>query len=322
MQVVLVAGGAGFIGSHLCEALLQKGYKVICVDNLITGSKKNIQDLFSSPHFTFIEHDVIKPLSFVKQLNIEQISYIFHLASPASPNTRSKISYHALPMETMMVNTVGTHRLLDLADMHKARFLFTSTSEIYGDPLVHPQSEDYRGNVSTTGPRSIYDESKRFGETLTSFFFHKKSLNTRIARIFNTYGPHMQREDGRMIVSFTIQALSNNPLTVFGDGTQTRSLCYVSDMVEGLLKLMFSENAAGEVVNLGSMQEHSVLEYAKIIIELTHSKSKIEFLGKLPEDDPKRRRPDISKAQKLLGWNPKISLENGLEKTIEYFKRI
>lgn len=316
MQTALVAGGAGFIGSHLCKVLIKDKFFVICVDNLITGQKRNIEDLSSDSNFEFIDHDVTRPLSLQKKLD-----FVFHLASPASPNHHSKFSYHALPFETMMVNTNGTLELLKLAEKNDARFLFTSTSEAYGDPLEHPQREEYRGNVSTTGPRSVYDESKRFGETLTAYFW-RKGLDARIARIFNTYGPNMQKEDRRMVVDFINQALGNKPITVFGDGNQTRSLCFISDMVEGLTRLMFSAKTKGEVVNLGSTDEHTVLEYAQIVKDLTGSSSEIVKTEALPKDDPLKRRPDISKAKKLLDWEPKVTLREGLKKTIEYFKSL
>lgn len=317
MDICLVAGGAGFIGTHLCKRLLEKNLKVICVDNFVSSSKDNIKSLSQNPNFSFIEHDVIKPLP--EDLKVD---FIFHLASPASPNHHSKISYHALPLETMLVNTTGTFELLKRAQKNNAKFLFTSTSEIYGDPLEHPQNEEYRGNVSTTGPRSVYDEAKRFGETITAYFVRESNVDARIARIFNTYGPGMMKEDRRMIVDFINQALEGKPLTVFGDGNQTRSLCFVDDLVEGLMQLMFAENTKGEVVNLGSEDEHSVLEYANIIKKLTNSDSEVVLSESLPVDDPHKRKPDIAKAKRLLGWSPKVSLEDGLLKTIEYFKSL
>lgn len=315
MQKVLVTGGAGFIGSHLCERLLREGNKVYCVDNLSTGAKDNIQHLGSHPQFEFLDFDITKPLP--ESLSADAV---FHLASPASPNHHSRISYHALPMETMMANTEGTKYLLEFALKHNASFLFTSTSEVYGDPLVHPQSEEYRGNVSTTGPRSVYDEAKRFGETLVAYFVREKNLNARIARLFNTYGPHMSLDDKRMIVNFISQALSNEPITIFGDGRQTRSLCFVSDTVDGLMRLMFTPNLKGEVVNIGSDQEHTIYEYAELVKKLTNSQSEIRLAEELPQDDPLMRRPDISKAKKLLDWEPHISLEDGLREMIEYIK--
>lgn len=315
MQTVLVAGGAGFIGTHLCEALLESAYKVICVDNFLTSSEKNIEKLKANPNFSFLKHDI------VDFLPVEvQTDFVFHLASPASPNYHSPISYHALPMETMLANTTGTLELLKFSEKHSAKFLFASTSEVYGEPLEHPQKEEYRGNVSTTGPRSVYDEAKRFGETITAYFFREKQVDGRIARIFNTFGPGMLREDMRMIGLFITQALDNKPITVFGDGSQTRSLCFIDDTVEGLIKLMFGSNTNGEVVNIGSDEEHSVLEYAEMVKKLTNSQSKIVFSESLPQDDPKERKPDISKAKRLFDWEPKVSLEDGLKRTIEYFK--
>lgn len=312
---ILVTGGAGFIGSHLCKKLLEMGHRVTCVDNLLTGSETNIQELKNNENFAFIKHDIIEPLS-----HETHIDMIFHLASPASPNHHSAISYHALPMETMMVNTQGTHNALEFAQKHNAVFLFASTSEIYGDPLEHPQKEDYRGNTSTTGPRSVYDEAKRFGETLVAYYGRDKKLDVRISRIFNTYGPMMRLDDKRMIISFIESALQNNPIPVFGDGTQTRSLCYVDDTVDGLIKHAFTKDASGTIINIGSPEEHTVEEYAQKVIALTESKSKIEKTEALPQDDPKQRRPDISRAKQLLGWEPKTSLEAGLSHLITYIR--
>jgi nucleoside-diphosphate-sugar epimerase len=317
MAKVIITGGAGFIGSHLCEALLEKGHKIICIDNFLTGSKENIKRFSNNKDFTFINHDVINPLQ-----GTLKAEYVFHLASPASPNHHSPISYHNLPMETMMVNTNGTLNMLQFAQKQKAKFLYTSTSEVYGDPLEHPQNESYRGNVSTTGPRSVYDEAKRFGETLVAYFWREKNLDARIARIFNTYGPRLLAIDMRMISIFISQAIANTPITIYGDGKQTRSLCYVSDTVEGLIQLMFHENTKGEVVNLGSANEHTVLEYAEMVKKLTGSTSNIVFSENLPEDDPLRRRADIKKAKELLGWEPKISLEEGLNKMISYYQEV
>ena len=317
MQTALVAGGAGFIGTHLCKSLLNDNYKVICVDNLITSSKKNIESLLNNPNFIFLEKDIVKPF----EVN-EPVDFVFHLASPASPNHHSKISYHALPLETMLVNTTGTFKLLEFCEKNNAKFLFASTSEVYGDPQEHPQKEDYRGNVSTTGPRSVYDEAKRFGETITAYFGRSRGVDVRIARIFNTYGPYMMREDKRMIIDFISQALEGKPITIFGDGTNTRSLCFIDDTVTGLTRLMFYPNTKDQIVNIGSTDEHTILEYAEMIKKLINSKNEIEFSEDLPEDDPKQRRPDISKAKKLLSWEPKVGLEEGLEKTIAYFKSL
>ncbi len=311
MQIALVAGGAGFIGSNLCRRLLNDNYRVICVDSFLTGTRKNIEALKSNERFTLLEHDVTKPLP-----NTVKADAVFHLASPASPNHHSKLSYHALPLETMMANTTATFELLSFSEKAKAKFLFASTSEVYGDPLEHPQKESYRGNVSTTGPRSVYDEAKRFGETITAYFWREKDVNGRIARIFNTYGPDMLIEDKRMVIRFITQALENQPITVFGDGSQTRSLCFIDDMVEGLMRLMFYPNTKSEIVNLGAFEEHSVLEYATIIKRLVGSKSEIVFTEKLPIDDPKKRRPDVSHAKELLDWEPVTGLEEGLAKLI------
>jgi len=314
---ILVTGGGGFIGSHLCKALLDEDNDVVCVDNFATGSKSNTIELLKNSRFSLIEHDVTRPLT-----DISPFERLYHLASPASPNHHSPISYHALALETMLVNTQGTLNLLRLAQKNSARFLFSSTSEVYGDPLVNPQPESYQGNVSTTGPRSVYDEAKRFGETLISYFVREKNLDARIARIFNTYGPQMHPEDMRMVESFILSALKNEPLNVFGDGLQTRSLCYVSDTVTGLMKLMEYGDGKGAVVNIGSEEEHTVNEFAEMIIKLCNSKSQISHTEKLPQDDPKKRRADITKARKLLAWSPTVSLEKGLMNTIEYIKSL
>lgn len=315
MQTVLIAGGAGFIGSHLCERLLADDYNVICVDNLLTGSRSNIDHLQGKERFTFLNHNVIEPLP-----EVGHVDAVYHLASPASPNHHSKLSYHALPMETMLVNTRGTMELLKFAERNKAKFLFASTSEAYGDPEVHPQPEEYRGNVSTTGPRAVYDEAKRFGETITSYFWRERDVDARIVRIFNTYGPRLSKEDMRMISIFIQQALKGEKITIFGDGQQTRSLCYIDDLIEGLVRLMFYPDTRGEIVNLGSTDEHTIHEYATIVRELTHSQSEIVNSEELPEDDPVKRRPDISKAKKLLDWEPRVPLKEGLQKLIESYK--
>ncbi|OGK17218.1 NAD-dependent dehydratase [Candidatus Roizmanbacteria bacterium RIFCSPHIGHO2_01_FULL_39_12c] len=312
-MTILVTGGAGFIGSHLCERLIKEDYNLICVDNLTTGLKITLNSLLKNPRFKFINHDVVKPLNIKSKVDA-----IFHLASPASPNHHSKISYLALPMATMLVNTTGTLNCLELAKRNHARFLFASTSEVYGNPLEHPQKESYNGNVSTTSPRAVYDEAKRFGETISYYFYRNEKVDVRIARIFNTYGPRMLKADMRMIIKFVTQAISGKPLTIYGNGKQTRSLCYIDDMVVGLMRLMFYPNTKGEIINLGSEKENTVLQYAQMIIKLTGSKSKIIFSEPLPENDPLQRRPDISKAKKLLNWKPKTSLEIGLQKMINY----
>ena len=313
---IIVAGGAGFIGSFLVESLLQDNHQVICLDNLISSDKKNISEALKNPHYQFINLDITKTLP----SNLPHIDAVFHLASPASPNINSPISYHTLAFETMMANTQGTLNLLNFSLKNKAKFLFASTSEVYGDPLVNPQPETYYGNVSTTGPRSVYDEAKRFGETLVSYFVRKHQLDARIARIFNTYGPRILPEDKRMLTNFILQALEEKPITLYGDGTQTRSLCYIFDMVDGLIKLMFTPNLKGQIVNIGTTEEHSVLEYAQMVKELTHSNSKIIRADKLPQDDPLVRQPNITKAKKLLNWSPTTTLKQGILETIKYYK--
>lgn len=319
MQTVLVAGGAGFIGSHLCKELLNDRYQVIAIDNLITGDKKNIDVLLENKHFSFIQQDISKGLN--KDLGLAHIDLIFHLASPASPNKKSPRSYINHPIETLLVNSIGTYNLLELAKKNNAKFLYASSSEIYGDPSVSPQKEDYFGNVNPNGVRSSYDEGKRFGEAIAMAYVRKHNLDARIIRIFNTYGPYMQVDDGRVVSNFINQAIRNNPLTVYGSGKQTRSFCYVNDMVEGIKRAMLTDGTKGEVINLGNPDEKTILEIAKIIKKITNSSSEIAFED-LPEDDPKNRNPDINKANQLLSWEPKISLEKGLSETIIYFKNI
>jgi UDP-glucuronate decarboxylase len=309
-----VAGGAGFIGSHLCERLLAEGAEVLCVDNLITGARANVRHLVDNPRFEFVEHDVTEPLDVTADA-------IFHLASPASPNPASPRSYIAHPVETALANSQGTHRLLDLALRNHARLLFASTSEVYGDPLEHPQRETYFGNVNPNGVRSCYDESKRFGEALAMSYRRKYGTDIRIVRIFNTYGPRCDPEDGRLVPNFVSQALVGTPITVYGDGSQTRSLCYVSDLVDGIYRMMTSDAASGEVINLGNPREHTVLEYAHLIRELCDSSSEIVH-EPLPPDDPTRRQPDISKARAVLAWEPRVTLEDGLRQTIEWYRSV
>ena len=309
-KVCLVTGGAGFIGSHLCDALLDKGHKVFCLDNLLTGREENLDSAKKSPDFTFIRYDVNKELPI-----LGTIQYIFHLASPASV-----VDYQNYPEETALVNSIGTRNLLQVAKAFQSRFLFASTSEVYGDPKVHPQPETYWGNVNPNGIRSCYDESKRFGEMLTMLYLRKYGIDGRIVRIFNTYGPRMKKNDGRVISNFINQALEGNPLTVYGDGKQTRSFCYVSDLVAGIMAMMESAKAKGEVVNLGNPEEYTMSDLANKIRKMTKTASKITS-APLPEDDPTQRRPDITKAKKLLGWEPKVSVDEGLKKTIEYYKR-
>jgi len=308
-KTAIVTGGAGFIGSHLCARLLEKGYSVFCLDNLLTGSEKNIDSLTSNPDFTFIRFDVINELPVFKR-----VDFVYHLASPASVP-----DYQKYDEETALVNSVGTRNVLRLAKAYKAKFLFTSTSEVYGDPLVHPQKETYWGNVNPNGVRSCYDEAKRFGEMMTMLYVRHRNVDGRIVRIFNTYGPHMRKDDGRVISNFINQALEQKPLTLYGDGSQTRSFCFVSDLVEGLLLAMETDQTKGEVINLGNPDEYSMKEIAKIIKEKIAGASTI-VNGPLPTDDPKKRKPDISKATSLLHWAPKVTLEEGLSKTIEYYK--
>ena len=317
METVWVAGGAGFIGSHLCKHLLDRSYRVICIDNFITSDKQNISSLLENPNFQFVEADICS----LAAKDIPQPNYIFHMASPASPNAKSARSYIAYPLETLMVNSQGTHVLLEIARQTRARILFASTSEVYGDPAVSPQPESYWGNVNPNGVRSVYDEAKRFGEAIMMAYVRKYHIDGRIVRIFNTYGPNMQVDDGRVVSNLINQALKNEPLSVYGDGNQTRSFCYVSDLVDGLVAFMFGENLAGEVINLGNPNEKKIAEFATIVKDLTKTNSEIVF-EPLPQDDPKKRCPDITKAKKLLHWEPKISLEEGLKKTIEYFKSL
>lgn len=306
----LVAGGAGFIGSHLCEALLARGDEVICVDNLLTGREANIRTLIGSSSFLLLRHDLLEPLP-----ELPGVDLVFHLASPASPP-----GYQRYQVETLRVNSEGTLRLLELAGATRARFLYASTSEVYGDPLEHPQGEDYRGNVSPTGPRSMYDEGKRYGEALCMAFVRTRQVDARIVRIFNTYGPRSDPDDGRMVPNFATRALLGQPVTVHGDGRQTRSLCYVSDLVEGLMAAVAKDSPPGQVFNLGNPDERTVLDYAQEVLRLTGSRSGLAFVDDPVGDDPKRRCPDISRAKELLGWEPKVTLEEGLRHTIDYFR--
>ncbi len=305
----LVTGGAGFLGSHLCERLLAEGYEVVCMDNLITGSLANIEQLFGREGFVFVKHDVTNFIHVPGRLDI-----ILHFASPASP-----IDYLQLPIQTLKVGSLGTHKALGLAKSKGCRFLLASTSEVYGDPLVHPQREEYWGNVNPVGPRGVYDEAKRFAEALTMAYRRHHGVDTRIVRIFNTYGPRMRAGDGRVVPTFISQALVGEALTVFGDGSQTRSFCYVDDLVEGIWRLANSSYA--EPMNIGNPAEMTVLEFAREIIRAIGSASKVEF-RELPVDDPKVRQPDISLARRELGWAPEVALADGLGKTIEYFRRL
>ena len=303
----VVTGGAGFLGSHLVDLLLKHGHKVIAIDNFVTGTVENIVHLGGNPNFKFIQQDVTEFIFLDGP-----VDYVWHFASPASP-----IDYLELPIQTMKVGSLGTHKALGLAKNKGARFLLASTSEIYGDPLVHPQPEDYWGNVNTLGPRSCYDEAKRFAEAMTMAYHRAHRVDIRIVRIFNTYGPRMRLNDGRVVPAFIGQALRNKPITVFGKGKQTRSFCYCSDLIEGIYRLMMS--STNLPVNIGNASEMTVLEFAREIIRLTGARSKIVFTP-LPQDDPWQRRPDIARAKTLLDWEPKIRLAEGLKKTIDYFR--
>jgi len=305
---VLVTGGAGFIGSHLCDLLIKKGHYVICMDNFLSSRKENISHLEKNKNFELIVHDVTKPIKIGKK-----IDYVLHLASPASP-----VDFDKIPIQIAKVGSLGTHNMLGLAKLKNAKFLFASTSEVYGDPDINPQPESYWGNVNPIGVRSCYDESKRFGEAITMAYHRKHKIDTKIVRIFNTYGPRMRADDGRAVPTFISQALKGEDITIFGDGKQTRSFCYVSDEIDGIYKLMGSK--INEPVNIGNPDEFTILELAEKIVKLTGSKSKIVF-KKLPQDDPKQRRPDITKAKKELKWNPSIRVDEGLKKTIEWFKQ-
>jgi len=303
----VVTGTAGFLGSHLADLLLARGHKVIGIDNFVTGSVDNIAHLGGNRNFKFIEQDVTEYIF----LDVP-VDYVWHFASPASP-----VDYLELPIQTLKVGSLGTHKALGLAMYKKARFLLASTSEIYGDPLVHPQPEEYWGNVSTIGPRGCYDEAKRFAEAMTMAYHREHGVQTRIVRIFNTYGPRMRLHDGRVVPAFISQALKNKPVTVFGKGQQTRSFCYVSDLIEGIYRLMMS--SCDQPVNIGNPKEMTMLEFAREIIRATGSRSKVVFKP-LPQDDPKQRRPVIARAQKVLDWAPKVALAEGLTATIEYFR--
>jgi len=306
---VLITGGAGFLGSHLCERLLNEGCDVLCADNFYTGSKKNIKALMGNPYFELLRHDITFPLYL-------EVDEIYNLACPASP-----IHYQNDPVQTTKVNVHGSINMLGLAKRIKAKILQASTSEVYGDPTVHPQPETYHGNVNCIGPRSCYDEGKRCAETLFFDYFRQHKLKIKVARIFNTYGPKMHLKDGRVVSNFIVQALRGTPLTIFGDGTQTRSFCYVDDLIEGLVRLMNTNDEVTGPINIGKPGEFTILELAEKVIELSNSKSEVVF-KKLPADDPMQRRPDITKARKILEWEPEVELEDGLKRTIAYFDEI
>lgn len=307
---ILVTGGAGFIGSHLCEKLLDLGHQVVCVDDLFTGSENNINILLNNPNFKFIKHDIIEPL-FLE----EKIDQIYNFACPASP-----VHYIQNPVHTIKANTLGMINMLGLARKHVARILQASTSEIYGDPEVHPQTEEYRGNVNTIGPRACYDEGKRCSETLCFDYYRMHGLEIKVIRIFNTYGPRMAFNDGRVVSNFVLSALKNEDLVIDGDGSQTRSFCYVDDLVNGIIKMMNSNKDILGPINLGNPEEFTIKKLAELVVQIIGSKSKIKYTGKFREDDPMQRCPDISKAKKTLDWEPKIKLSDGLQKTIDNFK--
>ncbi len=304
---ILVTGGAGFLGSHLCERLLAEGHEVLCLDNFFTGRKTNVTDLMRNPLFELVRHDIVLPI-------LLEVDRIYHLACPASP-----IHYQYNPVKTIKTNILGTLNMLGVAKRVRARMLLASTSEVYGDPVVHPQTENYWGNVNTIGIRSCYDEGKRAAETLMMDYHRQNRVDVKIVRIFNTYGPRMLADDGRVVSNFIVQALKGEDITVYGKGSQTRSFCYVDDLIEGMVRMMNSENFTGPV-NIGNPEEYTILDFAKKIIAMTGSKSNIVYKP-LPSDDPTQRQPDIALAGEKLGWKPKVSVDEGLKKTIEYFKK-
>lgn len=311
MKNIIVTGGAGFLGSHLCEYLIKKGEKVICIDNLFTGNLKNLENIKDHPNFEFIQHDIIDPIFFEGR----EIDQIYNLACPASP-----IQYQINPVRTVKANTIGVINVLGIAKKHKARIFQASTSEVYGDPLEHPQTESYRGNVNTIGERACYDEGKRVAETLFFDYHREHGVEIRVARIFNTYGPRMYENDGRVVSNFIVQALNNKPITIYGTGEQTRSFCYVDDLIEAIYRIMNKENITGPI-NIGNPDEFTMIKLADKVIKITGSKSKIVF-EKLPSDDPKKRKPDISLAKEIIEWEPKVNLDEGLVQTVKYFKKV
>lgn len=310
MKTVLIAGAAGFIGSHLCDKFLKEGFKVIAMDNFISGNPENLFHLKNNENFKFMEQDLTDSIQIA-----EDIDLVLHFASPASP-----VDYLKYPIETLKVNSIGTTNLLNLSQEKNSRYLLASTSETYGDPLIHPQPENYWGNVNPVGPRSVYDEGKRFSEAISMAYYRTYHLDVRIIRIFNTYGPRMKIADGRVVPNFISQALKGEDITIYGDGSQTRSFCYIDDLIKGISEVALSKNIEGELFNLGCPEEYKIIDFAKIIIEKTNSNSKISYKT-LPVDDPKRRCPDISKVKEVLGWEPKITLDEGITKTIEFFSQ-
>ena len=318
MSRILITGGAGFIGAHLCERFLGDGHEVICVDNLLSGSRNNLSHLASNPSFTFIEHDVCEPLS-SKISHLASLDAILHFACPASPNPDSPVSYMAHPIETLMVSSLGSKNMLDLAIKYNCQIIFASTSEVYGDPLVHPQPESYWGNVNPNGKRSCYDEGKRFMEALAFTYYRKLKAKIKVIRIFNTYGPHMRLDDGRFTINLINAYLKHEPFKLFGDGLATRSFCYIDDLVEGIMRIYQSDQAIGEVVNLGNPKEYTLKQAIEIFESITGQSFSLTQAGEQP-DDPKMRQPDITKAKTLLGWEPKIDFKTGMTRTLNYYQ--
>ncbi len=316
MSRILITGGAGFIGSHLCHKFISDGYEVVCIDNFLSGSKSNIADLLDNPNFTLIEHDIIQPLPLSP--SISNLTAIFHFACPASPNPSSPVSYINHPVETLMVSSVGSKNMLDLAIKNDCQIIFASTSEVYGDPAVHPQPETYWGNVSSTGERSCYDEGKRFMEALAFTYYRKLKAKIKVIRIFNTYGPNMRLDDGRFTINLIDSALNNKPFVLYGDGNSTRSFCYIDDLVNGINLMFKNDQVIGEVINLGNPGEFSVNSSIELVESLVGHKLELIKKPSLP-DDPKRRKPDITKATQLLGWKPQVSFADGLRMCLEYY---
>lgn len=317
MAKILITGGAGFIGSHLCRRFLSEGHEVICIDNFISGSRDNVTELLSNPKFTLIEHDVCTPLD--KLDGLDELSAIFHFACPASPNPASPVSYMSHPVETMMVSSVGSKNMLDLALQNDCQIIFASTSEVYGDPLVHPQPETYWGNVSPNGPRSCYDEGKRFMEALAFSYYRKFKAKIKVVRIFNTYGPHMRLDDGRFTINLVDSFLNHKPFKMYGDGSSTRSFCYVDDLVEGIMRVFAKQETIGEVINLGNPREFALSEAIKVFESVVGQELTKEYTSSQP-DDPKVRKPDITKAKKILGWEPTVDFVTGMKKTLEFYQ--
>lgn len=318
MGKIIVTGGAGFIGTHLCTSLLSSGHDVICIDNFLSGSRDNLVSFIDNPHFTLLEHDVCQPLP--PNAILHKIDAIFHFACPASPNPSSPISYMRFPVETMMVNTLGTQRMLELAQTHKSQIIFASTSEVYGDPLVHPQPETYWGNVSPNGPRSCYDEGKRAGEALSFAYYRHGDVQLKVIRIFNTYGPHMRLDDGRFTINLIDSHINKKPFKMYGNGEFTRSFCYINDLIDGIIKVYQSKDAIGQVINLGNPKELKLNQAIKIFEQVSGKKLNTITMAS-QQDDPKRRCPDITLAKQILGWEPKIDFSTGIKQTLDYYEK-